>query len=660
MDELSAKRLASVLFESVETPGGSEFPHIAGYYIHRLIGRGGGGDVYEGAVVSTARPVAIKLLRPQYATNAKSALRELDRLTSVRSNVVPHVLDYGWYQDKIYIVTEFIDGVNPREYCRTRNLKETVRVLIRIADAVSVLHTRGMLHRDIKPSNILITKDGEPVLLDLGIASFLTEIESEDNGHVQGTRRYMSPEQAAGINKESSTSWDVYALGVLSLELLIDHRVDPQCSDMDKQLNQLPRGLQAIIRKSIAQSTADRYETAQQLRDDLSSWLKKEPTIASKTRLWSRFMSFFATRPVVTASAIGLLIIISSVLASIGLVAWRGTKAFRFESIRNANGESILTLFALNGNVLHQWRMNVGNRVRPNNRLIKVHDRDIAVIGLGAPDYNSGYEGLMVYETGKWDAPVWVAEQTVTPEMAHVTRFEKPPHRFHYMNHFYFDIYPEYIGDEVLSIHRHNPSSLCAVQIHSLDGELLSEYYHDGWLESAAWLPEQRQVVLVGQNSDGTWEDRGASELPAGKYPLVIFAITPELGSVRNTVRYPGLGVGIAPDWYQCLAPPDGYVPFADGMGGPYHSVNLSPKPREAEQGHVYWRLGIAGRAENDKGQLGLEIDADGELVRTWVSDTWNKPDTQNIPPEAYELIDLPQRITPREYIPLQPPGFDS
>ena len=198
------------------------------------------------------------------------------------------------------------------------------------------------------------------------------------------------------------------------------------------------------------------------------------------------------------------------------------------------------------------------------------------------------------------------------------------------------------------------------MQIHSLDGELLSEYYHDGWLESAAWLPEQRQVVLVGQNSDGTWEDRGASELPAGKYPLVIFAITPELGSVRNTVRYPGLGVGIAPDWYQCLAPPDGYVPFADGMGGPYHSVNLSPKPREAEQGHVYWRLGIAGRAENDKGQLGLEIDADGELVRTWVSDTWNKPDTQNIPPEAYELIDLPQRITPREYIPLQPPGFDS
>ncbi|MFG0313444.1 MAG: serine/threonine protein kinase, partial [Phycisphaerales bacterium] len=460
MDELSAKRLAAVLFKSVQSPGGAIYPHISGYNIHGLIGRGGGGDVYEGTVESTARPVAIKVLRARQATNARDAFRELDRLAQVRSQVVPHVLDYGWYESQVYIVTEYIDGQNPRDFCRGKSLKDIVKLIVRIADAVSVLHSHGIIHRDLKPSNILIARDGSPVLLDLGIASLASSVSREADGQVQGTTRYMSPEQAAGRNSESTTSWDVYAMGVLSLELLSDCRADPSTPDFEHELNRLPRGLQAILRKATAVTAWERYETAQQFRDDLSAWLNKEPTLAGKSRPWSRFMRIFAARPILTGVVIGMIVIASSIVASTGLVLWQSTKPFRFESTQRASGQSILTLLARNGNVIHTWRVDAQNSVGKNSSLVNVNGRDLAVVGLGKPDINSGQEGLMVFGTDNLDQPLWVASQTVTPEMAHVTRFDKPPHLFHYMNHYYYDIFPERPGDEILSLHRHNPNSL--------------------------------------------------------------------------------------------------------------------------------------------------------------------------------------------------------
>ncbi|MBO6738370.1 MAG: serine/threonine protein kinase [Phycisphaerales bacterium] len=656
MDELSAKRLAAVLFKSVQAPGGAIYPHISGYNIHGLIGRGGGGDVYEGTVESTARPVAIKVLRARHATNARDAFRELDRLAQVRSQVVPHVLDYGWYESQIYIVTEYIDGVNPREFCRGKSLKDIVKLIVRIADAVSVLHSHGILHRDLKPSNILIARDGSPVLLDLGIASLACSVSREADGQVQGTTRYMSPEQAAGRNSESTTSWDVYAMGVLSLELLTDCRADPSSPEFEHELNRLPRGLQAILRKSTAITTWERYETAQQFRDDLTAWLNKEPTLAGKSRPWSRLMRVFAARPILTSVVIGLIVIGSSFVASLGLVLWQSTKPFSFESSQRASGQSILTLLARNGNVIHTWRVDAQNSVGRNSSLVKANGRDLAVVGLGKPDINSGQEGLMVFGTENLDQPLWVASQTVTPEMAHVTRFDKPPHLFHYMNHYYHDIFPERPGDEILSLHRHNPSSLCAIQIHSIDGELLSEYYHDGWLKSATWLPNQRKLVFAGQNSDGTWVDRGAEKLPAGKYPIVIFAITPQFGSVGNSIGHPGLGLGIEPDWYRCVGTPEGYTAFCTTSSGPHYNLRLSAKPNLANQGVTLFQLGANTGGPETSEHITMEINSSGVQTHIWSTDQWGKVPEQ-LDPDRYQLIDLPPRITARDYEPMQPPA---
>ncbi|MFG0314669.1 MAG: hypothetical protein ACF8LL_10860, partial [Phycisphaerales bacterium] len=206
------------------------------------------------------------------------------------------------------------------------------------------------------------------------------------------------------------------------------------------------------------------------------------------------------------------------------------------------------------------------------------------------------------------------------------------------------------------SLHRHNPNSLCAIQIHSFEGELLSEYYHDGWLKSATWLPNQRQLVFAGQNSDGTWVDRGAAQLPAGKYPIVIFAITPELGSVGNSIGHPGLGLGIEPDWYRCVDAPEGYAAFCTISSGPHYNLRLSAKPNLAKQGVTLLQLGANAGGHKTAEHITMEIDSSGVQTHIWSTDQWGELPEQ-LDPERYQLIDLPPRITSRDFEPMQPPA---
>ncbi|MEX0876621.1 MAG: serine/threonine-protein kinase [Phycisphaerales bacterium] len=636
--------------------------------LHSSIGQGGGGVVYEGIVEATGLPVAVKLLHPRAAGNVSEALRELDRLAEVRSPVVPHVFEYGWHQNQIFIVTELVEGTDPIEFARSLNLRERVELLARIADAVRTLNARGILHRDIKPSNIVITPDGNPVLLDLGIASLLGDGAGPHawaEGIVQGTRRYMCPEQGQGRNTECTTAWDVYALGVLGCELLAghDHRDQEAMTGVSEELGaealrgctpdaSLPPKLRAILCKACSVDPGDRYENALQFRDDLHAWLRREPTIAGQHRLWARLTRRFAARPILTVAAICALIFVSSVTAT-GLIVWRqNTQPYRFERVENSAGQSMLALFSVSGRILHEWAVDGRDRIGRNCRLLEWNGEQLAVIGFGAPERQTGHEGLVVYRRGRWEDPLWVAEQTVPVGMSHVTRFDRPPHKFRYMKHFFADVFPDEPGEEVVSFHRHVPSSLCAIQVHSLDGRLLSEYYHDGWIESGVWVPSARQLVMVGQNSDGLWESRGIVEPVAGQYPLVIFAIRPRLGQVAEPINHPGLGLGTEPRWYQCLLPPKVYAPFYSRYGE-NHGLGPAVKSDKVERGMVKWQLGEVIRFGETEGHITLEIDAHGELVKAWHTDTWKGGDF-GLSASDYTLGELPPRVVARKHEPIR------
>jgi len=182
---------------------------------------------------------------------------------------------------------------------------------------------------------------------------------------------------------------------------------------------------------------------------------------------------------------------------------------------------------------------------------------------------------------------------------------------------------------------------------------LLSEYYHDGWIESGVWVPSARQLVLVGQNSDGTWEDKGMDVSLAGKYPLVIFALRPRLGQVAEPINHPGLGLGTEPRWYRCLLPPEAYAAFFSAAGENY-GLTSAVKPDKAARGVVKWQLGDVVSFGKQDGHVTLEIDADGELVGAWHTDIWNGKDKFGLSASDYTLGALPARVTDRDHEPVR------
>ena len=174
---------------------------IAGYSVIRELGRGGHGVVFLANKERSEHHVAIKVLRGDPRTDravSKRLWRELESLERCRSPHVPRVLDYGSAHGHHFIVCEFVDGIPIDLYARAnaRSTKEKMRLLVQACDAVQELHEYGLIHRDLKPSNLLVTRQGEVKLIDLGTACLLEGRSDESRtleGTVLGTPACMAP-----------------------------------------------------------------------------------------------------------------------------------------------------------------------------------------------------------------------------------------------------------------------------------------------------------------------------------------------------------------------------------------------------------------------------------------------------------------------------------
>lgn len=278
--------------------------NIGSYQLIEELGRGGMGIVYhaERADGEFSKQVAIKLLN-HAISNEKVLNRfraERQILADLEHPNIAHLLDGGTLENGCpYLVMEYVEGEPIDSYCRSRQLsiKERLQLFIKVCTAVQFAHDNFIVHRDLKPDNILITKKGEPKLLDFGIAKRLKPEHVADDGsppNILGiqtmTPDYASPEQIMG--GDITTATDIYSLGTVLYELLTGHRpydlsADyiinvqtfferpiplPSCHRPEIQA-ELSGNLDNIILFSLQIQPELRYLSVQHLSEDLKKYL---------------------------------------------------------------------------------------------------------------------------------------------------------------------------------------------------------------------------------------------------------------------------------------------------------------------------------------------------------------------------------------------------
>ncbi|MCA8952292.1 MAG: serine/threonine protein kinase [Planctomycetes bacterium] len=303
---------------------------IGAYRVVRELGRGGMGTVYLGERDGDdfTQRVAIKLLRaPADDTDLQRRFRTERRiLAALQHKNIAAMFDGGTTeQGQPYVVMEYVDGPDLLAFCRAQQLPLPARLqlFVKVCRAVAHAHRALVVHRDLKPSNILVGADGEPKLLDFGIAKLLQQdneptavtIAHTATGNMLLTPEYSSPEQVRG--EPITTATDVYALGALLYELLSGQRAQPLANRSLTQLievvcdrtppppsaaaaggsgaasTRLLRGdLDTIVACAMRKEPERRYASAAALADDLEAFLAGMPVTAQGDTLGYRTRKF--------------------------------------------------------------------------------------------------------------------------------------------------------------------------------------------------------------------------------------------------------------------------------------------------------------------------------------------------------------------------------
>jgi serine/threonine-protein kinase len=261
---------------------------LAGRYeIVGPLGEGGMATVYRGRRLSDDRPVAIKVLRDQYAHDKEFVARferEAQAVVQLSHPRMVQVFDYGRDGDVHFIVMEYVQGEDLKTQLRRVGALDEARARVigaEVCEALTYAHAHGIVHRDIKPQNILLTADGRVKVTDFGIARALASAAITETGTVLGSVQYLSPEQARGLGVGQSS--DLYSLGVVLFEaiagrlpfdgdtpiaIVLKHIHDPAPIP---QRDGVPVSLETrrIIMKALAKDPRHRYRSAEELREDL-------------------------------------------------------------------------------------------------------------------------------------------------------------------------------------------------------------------------------------------------------------------------------------------------------------------------------------------------------------------------------------------------------
>jgi len=330
---------------------------IGGYRVVRVLGEGGMGTVYEAEQESPRRRVALKVVRPAMATPRVCRRFELEAevLGRLEHPGIARIYEAGsaamaWGVVP-FLAMELVRGRPLDDHAReaTLDLRARLALLARVCDAVDHAHRHGVVHRDLKPANVLVDEQGDPKVLDFGVAWLAAPeagaaVEPRTaltlEGQLVGTLAYMSPEQVRGERDAIDARADVYALGAIGYELLtgrlplaLEGRPLAEAARLVADFDPPPPSLLApecagdvdvLFAKALEKEPARRYPSAAEFAADLRRFLAEQPIVARPASRAYQLRKFARRNRAIVG---GVAIAFAALLAGTAFSLWKAAEA---------------------------------------------------------------------------------------------------------------------------------------------------------------------------------------------------------------------------------------------------------------------------------------------------------------------------------------------
>jgi serine/threonine protein kinase len=383
---------------SGEFPTGTHVRYFGDYELFGEIARGGMGVVYRACQRSLNRPVALKMILAGRYASPDDLLRFRNEAEAVANldhpNIVP-IHEVGQHEGHSYFAMKLIEGGSLGEHLPefTLDPKSAARLLAVVARAVHHAHQRGVLHRDLKPSNILLDAEGQPHVVDFGLAKRVEgDPELTVSGAIVGSAPYMSAEQASGKRKSITTATDIYGLGAILYAMLtarppfqadsvaetIEQVKEREPDPPSGQNRRVDRDLQTICLKCLDKDPQRRYVSALALAEDLDHWLKGEPIAARPVTRLERSWRWCRRNPALAGLT---LVIFALMLAGVtGLIVSNRMISKRSAEVQAESDRVTAIMQFLTDDLLGQAEPS-SNAVEDHVSLLEVLDRAAEKVG---------------------------------------------------------------------------------------------------------------------------------------------------------------------------------------------------------------------------------------------------------------------------------------